>query len=528
MASNVVFNGVTYSIPVEADDGWGPDLTAYFTSIASNALQKTGGSFTLTSEINFGATYGIKTPYIKSQAVNPSGIGFLRLGNSEVIAWRNAANDANLSLTVNNGDELNFNGTALSVGGTPVQTEIFVGNTDTVSMNLDGTNTIYSNVNFDSIGNDHIASDADIDKSKLNLLNSIIDSDINSVAAISLSKLATVAASRVLVSNSSGFMSASTVTSTELGYLSGVSSAIQTQLTSKMSTALTSANIFVGNGSNVATGVAVTGDIAITNAGVTSYNGTVPLTKGGTGQITANASLNALLPSQTSNNGKILQTNGTNTAWVSPSAGAYTAPKVTNILSGSGTFNLTGSPLYIRVRMAGGGGGGGGSGTNASTAGNGTASTFGTSLLSAGGGGGGQGTGGGGIGGTSSLGTGPFGLALPGNGAMGALQTAATMSGPNGAGSPLFGGGAAGNYNSGGSAAAANTGGGGAAGGVASGFYTGAGGGSGGCVDAIIHSPAASYSYAVGAAGAAGAAASGGAAGGSGGSGIIIIEEHYQ
>lgn len=46
--------------------------------------------------------------------------------------------------------------------------------------------------------------------------------------------------------------------------------------------ALTSANILVGNGSNVATAVAVTGDISLTNAGVTAYAGTVPVNKGGT------------------------------------------------------------------------------------------------------------------------------------------------------------------------------------------------------------------------------------------------------
>lgn len=40
----------------------------------------------------------------------------------------------------------------------------------------------------------------------------------------------------------------------------------------KLGTALTSANVFVGNGSAVATGVAITGDIGITNAGVTSIS----------------------------------------------------------------------------------------------------------------------------------------------------------------------------------------------------------------------------------------------------------------
>lgn len=45
------------------------------------------------------------------------------------------------------------------------------------------------------------------------------------------------------------------------------------------SSTLTSAHIFVGNGSNVATDVAVTGDISITNAGVTAYAGNLPVSK---------------------------------------------------------------------------------------------------------------------------------------------------------------------------------------------------------------------------------------------------------
>ena len=43
-----------------------------------------------------------------------------------------------------------------------------------------------------------------------------------------------------------------------------------TTFNGKLGAALTSANIFVGNGSNVATGVAVTGDVSISNAGVTA------------------------------------------------------------------------------------------------------------------------------------------------------------------------------------------------------------------------------------------------------------------
>lgn len=67
------------------------------------------------------------------------------------------------------------------------------------------------------------------------------------------------------------------------------------------------AGIFTGN----LTGD-VTGNVSGTAANVT---GTVAVNKGGTGQITANAGLNALLPAQTGNANKVLTTDATNTSW---------------------------------------------------------------------------------------------------------------------------------------------------------------------------------------------------------------------
>lgn len=43
--------------------------------------------------------------------------------------------------------------------------------------------------------------------------------------------------------------------------------------------------------------------------------GTLPIANGGTGQTTANAALNALLPAQTAQSGKYLKTDGTNSSW---------------------------------------------------------------------------------------------------------------------------------------------------------------------------------------------------------------------
>jgi hypothetical protein len=54
-----------------------------------------------------------------------------------------------------------------------------------------------------------------------------------------------------------------------------------------------------------------------------TWNGTaVAINRGGTGQTTANAAFNALAPSQTSNSGKYLTTDGTNTSWATVVSGA--------------------------------------------------------------------------------------------------------------------------------------------------------------------------------------------------------------
>lgn len=61
----------------------------------------------------------------------------------------------------------------------------------------------------------------------------IVNADVNASAGIALSKLAATTASRALVSDASGFITAATTTSTEIGYVNGVTSSIQTQLDGK-------------------------------------------------------------------------------------------------------------------------------------------------------------------------------------------------------------------------------------------------------------------------------------------------------
>jgi hypothetical protein len=128
------------------------------------------------------------------------------------------------------------------------------------------------------IGDDQITTakipDSAITSAKI-LDGAIVNADINAAAAISLSKLENLTISRALVSDGSGDVSVSDVTSTEVGYLDGVSSAIQTQLDAKQASdadltaiaalAKTDGNLIVGNGS---TWVAESGATARTTLGL--------------------------------------------------------------------------------------------------------------------------------------------------------------------------------------------------------------------------------------------------------------------
>ena len=86
--------------------------------------------------------------------------------------------------------------------------------------------------------------------------------------------------------------------------------------------------------------------------------GTMLISQGGTGQTTANAAFNALVPSQTGNTGKYLTTDGSNTSWGTNPLGTVTsvAATVPDFLSISGspittsgtlTFGLSGTALPV-------------------------------------------------------------------------------------------------------------------------------------------------------------------------------------
>jgi len=224
----------------------------------------------------------------------------------------------------------------------------------------------------------------------------VVNADVASNAAIDYSKLGILTADRALISNGTGAVSPSLVTSTTLSYLDATSS-IQTQINGKQASdadltalaalastgiaARTAANtwaqrtitgtanrlgvtdgdgvagnptlnvdtsllpspgagdankVLIASGANAAAWAEVanahiaaaaaidrskiasgTNDHVVINgaAGALSSEAQLAITRGGTGQATANTALNALLPAQATHSGKVLSTDGTDTSW---------------------------------------------------------------------------------------------------------------------------------------------------------------------------------------------------------------------
>lgn len=216
MSTSVALNGVSYDIPSTGDDAWGDEVSNYLVALSTGVLTKAGGSFTLTAEIDLGATYGVKAPYFKSRTANPAAAGILRLANNEGVAWRNAANSADKLLKVNASNVLEFDGTPL------------------LSLAAGAANTV---LRTNSAGTAYEWS-------------ALSNANIDAAAAISLSKLAALSVSRALVSSGAGEVVVSATTATELGYVSGVTSALQTQLDAKqaLDTTLTAFAAYNTNG----------------------------------------------------------------------------------------------------------------------------------------------------------------------------------------------------------------------------------------------------------------------------------------
>jgi microcystin-dependent protein len=110
-------NGAVFNYPVNFDTNWGIDATGWAQAVTAGMLQKAGGNFPLTADVNFGTSFGLISPYYKSSSTNIAAAGVIRLAKTDTLSWRNNANSADLPLGVNGTDQLTFNGSSLSFTG---------------------------------------------------------------------------------------------------------------------------------------------------------------------------------------------------------------------------------------------------------------------------------------------------------------------------------------------------------------------------------------------------------------------------
>lgn len=177
MGTSVNLNGVSYSIPAVGESSWGTQVRNYLIALATGTLTKAGGSFTLTAETDFGASYGLKAVSYKSRGTVASA-GVFRLGNAESIGWRNAANSGDKLLKVNASDALEYD-------GNPILT-LANGAADTALV-MNGAGTAFT---WAKLANANISGTAAIAYAKLNLASSIVNADVSGSAAIAYAKLA--------------------------------------------------------------------------------------------------------------------------------------------------------------------------------------------------------------------------------------------------------------------------------------------------------------------------------------------------
>ena len=189
--------------------------------IATGTLIGTGDSGTVSNTMLANNTVSISDDSSTAVSV-PLGGGFTILGGSGITT---ALNGSEMTIATDGGvvtetstdtltnKSLNFANNTFTTTLAQLQTAV----SDATLVDLDDSQTL-TNKAIDSDNN---------------TITNLVNADIKSSAAIAFSKMENLTTARALVSDGSGDVSVSDVTSTEIGHLDGVSSNLQTQLDNK-------------------------------------------------------------------------------------------------------------------------------------------------------------------------------------------------------------------------------------------------------------------------------------------------------
>lgn len=125
MAIPLTINGSTFDYPENFDENWGVNATGWAQAVTNGMLQMAGGNFPITADINFGANFGLLSKYFETRTSNPATAGTVRLASADAgIGFRNNANSGNLILTTNSSDQLLYNGHPIGSSGGGAVTSI--------------------------------------------------------------------------------------------------------------------------------------------------------------------------------------------------------------------------------------------------------------------------------------------------------------------------------------------------------------------------------------------------------------------
>ena len=386
MSIPLVINGATFEYPVDFDENWGVDATGWAQAVTNGMLQRAGGNFPLLAEVDFGASFGLKALYLKSREANPAHTGILRLANaSSGLVWRNGLNNGDLALTTDSSNNLLFNGVPIGSANTLTDSHIFVGNVSNVPTDVAMSGDVHisnagaTTIQPGAVTSSKIATGTVTDGNML--AGTLTDTSINAAANIALSKLAPLTANKALQSDAFGVVAASSVTSTELGFVAGASSNIQAQIN-----AITGSGSFVSGmllayaGASAPAGWLMCDGAAVSRSTYSSLFGVVGVIYGpGDGSTTFN------LPNMVNNvavgqGGSIAPSLGSTSGATTHTLSVSEIPAGLTVTDPGHSHSVTGAPVGINAA-------GGGNGPFLDTASGSYGTTTNTTGISVGGGG---------------------------------------------------------------------------------------------------------------------------------------------